>query len=300
MQKINIIVFSGVQNLPNFAAEEQGFFEKRGLSVETAFTKSSEQMRGGLADGTYDLALGAVDNAVAMVEDAHHDVVIVSGLDQSFNKLVVRPEISTYEDLRGKILGVDAPDTAFALIVYDMLARKGLKAGDYTVQPVGATGFRLEALKQGKIDFAMLNLPFNLFAQQAGLKILVNPVDVIGPYQSVGGFALRTWAAQHRAALVGFLAAYVEGVRWVLNPDNRAAASRLLQERMTLDDATTRDCIAQMLDPETGFAVDAKLNEAGMETLLGLRARFSNRPPVPASRYVDESFYREALAAAGA
>jgi ABC-type nitrate/sulfonate/bicarbonate transport system substrate-binding protein len=295
MKPLKVIVFQGVQNLPNMAAQRQGFFTQRELAVETIFTKGSDQMRNGLAHGDYDIAHGAVDNAVAMVEVAREDVFIFCGLDQGFNKLVVRPEISSYEDLRGKTFGVDAPDTAFALIAYDMLKRKGLKRGDYTVQPIGATRFRLEALKDGKIDFAMLNLPFNIFAQAAGLKILDDPSNVIGAYQSAGGFARRDWAAANRDVLIQYVAAYVEGVRWTLDPRNRKAAALLMQDKMQLDAAVVEQCLDQMLDERTGFAADAKLNRDGMATLLSLRAKFTGAAAVPASRYVDEAVYREAL-----
>ena len=76
MKPLKVILFQGVQNLPNMAAEAQGFFAKRGLALETIFTKGSDQMREGLARGDYDLAHGAVDNAVAMVEVAKEDVFI--------------------------------------------------------------------------------------------------------------------------------------------------------------------------------------------------------------------------------
>ena len=80
-QKVRVIVFPGVQNLPSFAAEEQGFFAKRGLAVETVYTQSSKQQRDGLADGLYEIAHSAIDNAIAMVDAAGKDVVIVIGLD---------------------------------------------------------------------------------------------------------------------------------------------------------------------------------------------------------------------------
>src|SRR5258708_40328904 len=73
MKPLKVIVFQGVQNLPNMAAETQGFFTQRGLAVETIFTKGSDQMRDGLARGDYDIAHGAVDNAVAMVEVARSE-----------------------------------------------------------------------------------------------------------------------------------------------------------------------------------------------------------------------------------
>jgi ABC-type nitrate/sulfonate/bicarbonate transport system substrate-binding protein len=299
MQNLKTIVFPGVHNLPNYAAEKFGFFEKRGLSVQTTFTKSSEEQRSGLAEGLYDIAHSAVDNAVAMVDSGMADVCIFVGLDQSFNKIVVRPDISSYADLRGKVLGVDAPDTAFALIVYHILKQKGLKPGDYTVKPIGATRFRIQALIDGTIDFAIMTLPFNLLAQRAGLTILDDPIALVAPYQSAGGFARSDWAAKNRDALVQYAAAYIEGVRWSFDPANRQTASRILQDEMKLDADIIDQCLSAMLDPVKGMDADAKLSEAGMKKMLALRAEFTGTQAPPVSRYVDESYYRDAIAALG-
>jgi ABC-type nitrate/sulfonate/bicarbonate transport system substrate-binding protein len=298
-QKVRAIVFPGVQNLPGFAAEEHGFFAKRGLAVETLYTQSSKQQRDGLAIGVYDIAHSAVDNAIAMVDVAGKDVVIVIGLDRGFNKLVAQPHIRSYEDLRGKTLAVDAPDTAFALIAYEMLKRRGLNHADYQVKPVGATRFRLEALKEGSVDFSLLNLPFNLFAQRHGLVVLDNPAQVIGDYQSVGAFVQRSWGVQNRDVLVAYLTAYIEGLRWCLKPENRKIATALLQKRMELPPAIAEECIAQVTNPMFGFTTDARINHQGMETVLQLRASFSkrSRSAIPlASKYLDECYYQEALA----
>jgi ABC-type nitrate/sulfonate/bicarbonate transport system substrate-binding protein len=297
---IRINVFPGVQNLPNFAAEHNGFFEKRGLSVETTFTKSSEQQRRELATGECSVAHSAVDNALAMADVAGIDVSIVVGLDHGFNKLIVQPAVSTYEDLRGKIFGVDAPDTAFALLFYEILRRKGLKKDeDYKVEVVGATRFRLEALKQKRVDFAVLNLPFNLLAQEAGLKVLDDPIDVIGPYQSTGGFVRRDWAESHRDTLTRYIAAYVEGLRWASDPANGKAAIALLERRMELAPDMAERCYQRVSDPKNGFASDAKIDRRGMEAVVQLRADFSRglgAASPPLARYVDETFYNDALA----
>ena len=299
LNKLRVIVFPGVQNLANFAAEAQGLFAKHGIAIETIFTRNSEQQRDGLASGEYDIAHSAIDNAVAMVEAAGEDVVIVTGLDNGFNKLIVQPSITSYEQLRGKTLGVDAPDTAFALVVYEMLKLKGLMPGDYKVQPIGATRFRLEALKEAKVDFAMLNLPFNIFAQRAGLAILDNPANVIGAYQSTGTFVKRAWAEKNRDTLTRYIAAYVEGLRWALDPANRASAIGLLQQRMELAPDIAEQCFVQITDAKNGFAADAKLDHAGMVKVLELRAKFAGESPaaIPSpARYIDESYYRNAVA----
>ena len=62
------------------------------------------------------------------------------------NLVTMSDSIRTVEDLRGKTLAVDALDTAFALLMYEILRRKGLRHNvDYHVRSVGATRARLEA-----------------------------------------------------------------------------------------------------------------------------------------------------------
>ncbi len=235
-----------------------------------------------------------------MVDIAGQDVAIVVGLDHGFNKLIVQPDITSYEELRGRIFGVDAVDTAFAIVVYEILKRKGMKQTDYKIESVGATRFRLDALKQKKVDFAMLNLPFNLFAQRAGLKVLDDPTNVIGAYQSTGGFVKRGWAEKNRDALTQYIAAYIEGLRWSMDPKNRSAAIELLTQRMDIETDIAEQCFHQISDPKAGFAKDAKIDLAGMENVLALRAGYSGKPhagTTSTGRYVDESFYNDALAA---
>ena len=248
---IRSIVFPGVQNLPAFAAESRGLFEKRGIALETTFTQSSEQQREGIAKGTYDIAHSAIDNALALADVAGEDVVSFVGLDRGFNQFVVQPGISSYEDLRGKILGVDAPDTAFALIAYELLERRGMKRErDYQVMSIGATRFRLEALLAKKCDFAMLNLPFCLNAAESGLGQLEDPQKAIGAYQGTAGLAQRAWIRSHEDLLVRYIASFVEGVRWIKDPANRAASIDLLAAKMQMSQHIAEKCCRIILDPE--------------------------------------------------
>src|SRR6476646_10165578 len=91
--KLTVIVFPGVQNLPMFAAQAKGFYAKRGLAVELKFTPNSEELRNGLAEGRYQIAHSGVDNAFALKDKANVDIAVVSGGDNSFNHLIVQPDI---------------------------------------------------------------------------------------------------------------------------------------------------------------------------------------------------------------
>src|SRR5262249_54171457 len=142
---LKVIVFPGMSNLAQFAALAQGFYTKRGLAVELVYTPNSTELRDGLAAGRYQVAHAGVDNAVAQVETAKVDLFIFMGGNNGFNNLIVQPEIRTYEDFRGKVMAVDAVDTAFALLLYKMLDLKGIKRNEYQGKPGGASQLRVPA-----------------------------------------------------------------------------------------------------------------------------------------------------------
>ena len=122
--QLKVIVFPGLSNLMQIVAQTNGYYTKRGLAVELINTPNSTELRNGLAEGRYHIAHAAIDNAVAQVETAKVDLFVFMGGNNGNNSLFVRPEIKSYEDIRGKTVVVDAPNTAFALLVYKMLKRR--------------------------------------------------------------------------------------------------------------------------------------------------------------------------------
>jgi ABC-type nitrate/sulfonate/bicarbonate transport system substrate-binding protein len=297
---LKVIVFPGLSNLPIFAAQSQGLFAKHGVDVEIFNTPNSGELRDGLAQGKYHIAHGGVDNAVAMAEVAKVDVAVIMGGDGGLNHLFVQPEIKSYDDLRGKKVIVDAPNTAFALLLYKMLQEKGLKKGDYEVVPVGATFQRLEAMLKDKSNAAaMLNPPFSVRAKKEGLKDMGSAIDVVGPYQSGSGWVVRSWGEANADTLVRYTKAYIEGVRWAMNPANKAAAIALLAERLRLPQDVTAEAYEMASDTRKGIAKDAKFDMEGFRNVLKLRAeilgQWGGNPPAP-DKYLDLSYYDRAVA----
>ena len=145
-----------------------------------------------------------------------------SGGDNSFNHLVVQPDIQSLADIKGKTVAVDAVNTAYAFQLYEMLRQKGLNKGDYEVKPIGGTGSRLEAMTKDKtMVAAMLNPPFSIRAEKAGLKDMGTAAAALGAYQGTSAFVLRSWGAANADTLVKYLEAYIEGLRWSLDPKNK-------------------------------------------------------------------------------
>ena len=292
--KLAVIVFPGVQNLPMFAAQAKGIYAKRGLNVEIKFTPNSDELRNGLAEGRYQIAHSAVDNAFALKDKANVDIAVVSGGDNSFNHLIVQPEITSLADIKGKTVAVDAVNTAYAFQLYEILRQKGLNKGDYEVKSVGATGLRLEAMTKDKtLVAAMLNPPFSIRAEKAGLKDMGSAAAALGAYQGTSASVLRAWGKANADILVKYLEAYMDGLRWSFDPKNRSEAVSLLVERLKLPE----DIAAQSYDnTKDDFNRDGAIDIEGVRNVLKLRAQFEGGSPADPEKYLDLSYYQKARA----
>jgi len=294
---LHLNTFPNARALPFYVARDHGFFARHGLNVDLQFTKSSKSQREALANGGADVVQAAVDNAVAMIDVAKVDVVIVGGGDSGTNEFYVQDDVKDFADVRGRAIVVDAVNTAYALQAKKILAQHGLKAGtDYTLNPVGNGARRLQALFDDKKNAgAILNLPFSLQAAQRGLHSLGRTTDMLGPYQAGGAFVRRAWARDHAAVLERYLAAYIEALRWSLDPQNRAAAAAVLVQNFKLPQDIAEKSLVLMAEPGFGFAPDARFDLVGFANVLALRAEVEGGTPADPARYIDLSYYDRAM-----
>ncbi len=293
--------FPGLSNYPTFAAEHKGLFAKYGVAADLIYTPSSQVQRDSLANGDCQIIQTAADNAVAMVELAHQDAIIVTGGDNGFNRIIAQSDINSLSDLRGKTVVVDAPNTAYALLLYKALKNAGLNKGDYSVNPVGGTTQRIEAMLNDKdhAAAAVINVPFNLRLVAAGLKDLGSATKSIGAYQAGSVVVMREWAKANRDTLVRYLEAIIEGRRWLLDPANKAEAVELAVDRVKLSPEVAARAYDYVTDPSEGFDKDAQFDKEGFEYVLKLRAeiegQWGGKPPA-VDKYIDLSYYNQAIA----
>jgi ABC-type nitrate/sulfonate/bicarbonate transport system substrate-binding protein len=239
---------------------------------------------------------------VALIESGA-DAVIVCGGDAGLNDFMVRPEITHFEDLRGKLLAVDAPNTAYALVAKKILKDRGLLEGrDYQVKLAGGTGPRAAAMvSDASLACGMINPPFNFKLRAQGLKSLGSQYDLLGPYQATGAYVMRPWAQSHREVLQRYLAAYIRGQRRVMDRSNQAAMMDLLSANFKLDEQAARNTYEALLTGGSGLAPDAAFNREGFARVLSIRAEMEGMwggVPPPSERYLDLSAYEQALALA--
>ena len=294
--KLTVMVFRGGQNLPLFAAQEKDFFAGRGLNVKVVYAPSADELPRVLADGSVQIIHSTSDNAIKILDADKLDVALVIGGDNAHNHIIAQQDIGKIEDLRGKTILLDTATSGYTFMLYAILKRHGLNKGDYAIKTVGATPRRFEAMLADRNNkAAVLNPPFSIHAVKAGLKDLGSTVSMVGPYQGPAGYTLRAWAKANSDTLVKYLQAYIEGVRFALDPANKAMATEILARRLELAPDIASAVYEVVTDKQEGFAKDGRFDLEGFKNVLQLRADYEGGTPAAPERYLDLSYYQEAL-----
>ncbi len=299
VRRLIVNVFTGVPNLPLVAARDRGEFAREGLEVEVQHTPSSLAQRAAVMDGTAQLAHASVDDGVAGVEDAGADFVAFMGGDGGFQALYARPPAARVADLRGRVMAVDDPETAYALVLQKILRLGGLAETEYVLRAVGSTPVRFQMMQRdAAIAGHMLSPPFSVQAEDLGWRRLGGIPDLLGSYQGTTGFCRRAWVAENRDTLVRYIRAYLAGLRWVLDPANRNGVAESTMAALGIPRLVAeRSCTAAF--QEGGLAPDAAVDEPGLRGVLAIRAEIRGTwggTPPPPGRYLDLGPYREVLA----
>lgn len=289
--------------LPIVMAQKHGFLAKYHVHVVLLPPPhSSTAMRGEIASGRADIAHAAVDNAVALNQPGKPPVAVVIGGEMSLNVLMAQPGIRSFKQLRGRTTIVDATNTAFALQLMRIMRAHHMEVGrDYKMLPIATTGHRYQLmLHNRKYAATMLFPPWSIEATRRGFVTLAHASTFTGPYQSVGGWTRRSWARAHADLLERYLAAYIEGQRWVLDPAHRREIVGLLVSHMHLSRPVAELTYETMVSKTNGqFEPDARLNLQAFHNVLKLRAEIEGSwggkvPPI--NRFYDPTYYEKALA----
>jgi len=283
-------------------AQANGIFKKYGLRIEIPRSASggSDEVRKWLASGELDLADYGVDNAIAMVENAGVDVILVAATDYTPTELMAQPEIKSLADLRGKTVIVDAPNTQNALALKKILSNIGLNVGtDYQMKEVGGTSARLAAmLKQREYAATMAAGQSAAQGRQNGLVSLATTANIFGPTLRYGVFTRRQWAKDNSDMLIRYLAAHIEAQRWLLNPANQETVIDLVSRQRKMSRELARGIYEMDMGPN-GLAKDAAIDVQRFSNVLKFRAEvegsWGGKAPAP-DRYYDSSYHEKALA----
>ena len=273
LAKLGLITFS--ENAAVALARAGGLFERHGVDMDVTRTPSSTEQMRGLIENRWQIASTAFDNVLAWsARDGGPRIVGIARASEGVDLPVyVRPEIASWDDLRGKPLAVDAVDTAYGLVLRRVLQEHGLELDrDYAFVAAGATGYRLEAMEKGEAFAAVLNPPWGARAEESGMRLMARHSDVVPGYPG-GVFAVsRPWGEAHREEVAAFLRGLRDAMDWARSPERRGAAAALAASEMSVGQEQAARALARL--PET-----LRADPAAFAVPLEIRLRFGLAPP---------------------
>ena len=285
MTRIKQILF--VPPAPIVWAEHRGLFAKHGIEVETTPTFSSDQLGQGLADGTWDVGIGVVDNVVAWNDERKAGLQIVAQLERT--TILAYCAAQAHADLASAAqqpIAVDSTTNGFVLVLYRALARAGIDWRGCTFDRVGGVRQRFEALVAGTAASTILVPPFIDMAIGKGFAKLWDGADLAPAYPGVVVAARAAWLRDNEDAAIRYLRALVEANRWA--PANAAEAIAALVK------ARYSEVAAQRLVREAvpGLAIA----QSGWDEVIALRRECGLLPhPEPdAAAVLDRTLLAEA------
>ena len=204
-------------------AEQKGFFAREDIKLERiTIPGGTDKMVVALEQGAVDVTQTATPYLIQAVLRGSEAVGIASETANPIYSLIVKPEIVSFADLKGKMLGLSLPIDTISISMRKLLVLKGLGEADYRVKELVGTPVRFECLKRGECDGVPLGQPDDLIALTQGYRRLGLSTEAVSAFQFQLLAVKRSWAAANKDVLVRFVRAIASSFRFIRDPANRA------------------------------------------------------------------------------
>jgi ABC-type nitrate/sulfonate/bicarbonate transport system substrate-binding protein len=199
--------------LPVHVALKKGFFTKRGFDMEVI------QMAAGLVvpallNRAIDYSTVPSGPATAAARGLPLKVICFTSVKLQ-HVLIGRPEIMAVTDLAGKRFGAGSLGTLPAYEVRVIIDRYKLGSGTVIV-PLNSTNDRIIAMQKGNIDATVVAAPFDLKAEEMGLKRLLHMGSIL-PIPQAGLSTTEEKINTARRETIEILKAIIEGLDYTWN-----------------------------------------------------------------------------------
>jgi NitT/TauT family transport system substrate-binding protein len=216
---LNVAAVPSVDSAGFFVAMYKGLFTAEGLTIRYTPALSSDTVIDAQVKGEYDITAGNYVSYVEHVVFQHQPLEIVSEgslMQQGSQAIYTLPtsRIKTVAELRGHVLGTNAPRNINYLLAASVLTEDGITPSSvhFTAQPIAFPDL-ITALAKHQVDAAALPEPFATIAEETlGATALVDTNQgATANFPILGYVVTRPWAQSHPNTLRAFLAALGEG-----------------------------------------------------------------------------------------
>jgi NitT/TauT family transport system substrate-binding protein len=223
-----------------WVAEDKGLFRKHGIDVEVIVVGGGgARVVSSLVAGDLHFSVGGGEGSVRSQIRGADTVIAASSLSKGLQRIMARPEIKSYQDLKGRRIGITQYGSAAHLVLLLMLKKWNMRTDQVQILQVGSSPAMLASLDKGGIDAAVLTLPTFFVAEDRGYRIVGDPITMDIFYLQNTLESTRGFLRKNRDGALRFMRGYIEGIAYFKK--NKKESLEVLRKKLRIQSEQERD-----------------------------------------------------------
>jgi ABC-type nitrate/sulfonate/bicarbonate transport system substrate-binding protein len=287
-----------VSALQFYIAQRKGFLARERIQLEMLpIDGGAANMVAALNKGTVDIARTATPYLIQDVLAGSDNVAILGETATPIYSLIVKPEIKSFADLKGRTVGLSLAVDTISISTRKLLALNGIKEGDFKVKELVGTPARAACLKNNECDAVPLGQPEDLISMQAGYRRLGVSTDAMSNFQFIVSATRRSWGEKNKDALVRYARALAASYRFMREPANRDEVVRIILGTTGSSEAIARQTLQLYFEPDRGVVPrQGEIDVKGFNEVIRVMGEVGElKPPLPpVERFIDLQYLKAA------
>ena len=295
--------------LPLALAEHLKYFEAEGLEVELQDHAGGSLAQQALLQGQADMAAGGFEHTIMLRQRGINcrAFATLGRAPQLVFGVNARslPEFRHLAQLKGRRIGVSAPDSATHWFARLLLARAGVSPGEVEFIGVGTSVAAASALREGRVDaIANVDPVISLLEFRGDIRVLADTRSLRGTQELYGGpmpggcvYAPQAFVLRYPQTVQAVTNAVVRALKWLQTAGPSDIVRAVPESAMSGDRAIYLSALEKMreaLSPD-GMAADESVATAHRVVALYPAPSAAVRPQAPGATYTND-FARRAKA----
>lgn len=287
-------------SLPITVAQREGLFEREGLNVRVIIPVpggADRMVFDALNKGWIDVTHIATPFLIRAAMKGADVVAIAAEFRSAVYSLVAKPNIKSYAQLRGKLIGLADEQGTITLSMRRLLAKHGLERGSFSVKTEEGTPQRFYCLLHSDCDATVLGQPQDLQALAQGYSLLGRSDEVLPDFLYTVTAARRRWAETHREQVVRYVRAMADTFAFIRDPANRSKVVADIVATIDCSDAIAGQTLDLLNEPSRHVLPKrGEIDLKGLQQVIAMMAQAGLlKPPLPqAERFVDPQYLQAA------
>lgn len=287
-----------VSALQFYVAQRKGFFAREGINLEMLpIEGGADNMVVALDKGVVDVTRTATPYLIQAVLKGSEGVAIAGETATPIYSLVAKPEIKTFADLKGKVVGLSLAVDTISISTRKLIAMNGIREPEFRVKELVGTPARADCLRKGECDAVPLGQPEDFVLMSQGYNRLGVSTDAVPNFQFIVSAVRRSWGEKNKDALVRYVRGLASAYRFIRDPANREEVVKIVLDTTGSSEDIARKTLSLYFEPDRGvMPKQGEIDVKGLAQVIQFMGEAGElKPPLPGpERFVDLQYLRAA------